>query len=270
MCKTFYRFFIVMLIAAMIPGAASAQTPPAQTGIVIMHGKGGSPKKFVAELASSLEAAGYLVANLEMPWSGARNYDVSVSDGVKEVENALAMLRSKGAQHVFVAGHSQGGLFALYLAGKVPMDGVIAIAPGGSVSSNIFREKLGKYVDQAHAMIAEGKGEEKTEFFDFESSRGTNPIVTTPDNYISWFDPKGAMNEFNAASNVNPDVPVLFIGPTRDYPGLVKIKQKVFDMLPKNPLTKLYEPDSSHLQAPSASQEEIVRWIDEVLIAKKH
>ena len=123
---------------------------------------------------------------------------------------------------------------------------------------------------QLGAMIAEGKGEEKTEFFDFESSRGTNPIVTTPDNYISWFDPKGAMNEFNAVSNVNPDVPVLFIGPTRDYPGLVKIKQKVFDMLPKNPLTKLYEPDSSHLQAPSASREEIVQWIDEVLNAKKH
>jgi predicted N-acetyltransferase YhbS len=35
-----------------------------------MHGKGGSPTKYVSDLASSLKDEGYLVANLEMPWSG--------------------------------------------------------------------------------------------------------------------------------------------------------------------------------------------------------
>jgi hypothetical protein len=63
-----------------------------------------------------------------------------------------------------------------------------------------------------------------------------------------------------AVKTMNPRVPVLYIGPTGDYPGLLKVKQSMFDSLPRNPLTKLYEPDSSHLNAPSASLDEIVRW----------
>jgi len=34
--------------------------------------------------------------------------------------------------------------------------------------------------------------------------------------------------------------------------------------LPKHPLTKLYEPDSGHLDAPYASLDEILRWTKEV------
>ena len=82
-----------------------------------MHGKGGSPQRLVLELAKGLEAKGFLVANLEMPWSGRRNYDVPVAKGEEEVETALAGLRAKGAKKVFVSGHSQGGVFTLHLAG---------------------------------------------------------------------------------------------------------------------------------------------------------
>jgi len=62
-----------------------------------MHGKGGSLARHVSDLASSLEKNGYLVANLEMPWSGRRDYDVSVSAAEKGVQSALAALRDKGA-----------------------------------------------------------------------------------------------------------------------------------------------------------------------------
>lgn len=63
---------------------------------------------------------------------------------------------------------------------------------------------------------------------------------------------------------MNPQIPVLYIVPKGDYPVLLKAKQPMFDSLPRNPLTKLYEPDSSHLDAPSASRDEIVRWTREV------
>jgi hypothetical protein len=63
---------------------------------------------------------------------------------------------------------------------------------------------------------------------------------------------------------MNPQVPVLFIAPKNDYPGLLKIKQMMFDALPRNPLTRMYEPNSSHIDAPSASRDEIVRWTAEV------
>jgi triacylglycerol esterase/lipase EstA (alpha/beta hydrolase family) len=101
--------------AAIIAFAQSsmAKAPSSAIGVVVMHGKGGSPAGRVSTLASSLERKGYLVANLEMPWSARREYDVGVDVAESEIEAALASLRAKGANKVFVAGHSQGGLFAL-------------------------------------------------------------------------------------------------------------------------------------------------------------
>jgi pimeloyl-ACP methyl ester carboxylesterase len=255
---------ILVVVAFCLSDASFAEAPSPGIGIVIMHGKGGSPAKFVAELASALEGKGYLVANLEMPWSGRRHYDVDVAAADKEVESALEALRGKGAKKLFVAGHSQGGLFALYFGTRHLVDGIIAIAPGGNVDSAIFRDKVGDSVEQARKLIAEGKGDETTSFMDFEGSRGTYPVACTAAAYLSWFDPAGAMNQTAAVKKMNPKVPVLFIAPKGDYPGLRKVKQQMFDSLPANPLTKLYEPDSNHLGAPSASIDEIARWTAEV------
>jgi pimeloyl-ACP methyl ester carboxylesterase len=263
MTRSFRRFLILLTVSVVgtcLPLNAPADTGAAGIGIVLMHGKGGSPAKFVSDLAAALEKQGFLVANLEMPWSGRREYDVDVAAAEKEVESALAALRGKGAQKLFVAGHSQGGLFALYFGSKHAPDGVIAIAPGGDVGGQVFREKLGESVELARKLIAEGKGREKTRLSDYEGSRGVYPIVATPAAYLSWFDPAGAMNQMAALRNMSPDMPVLYIAPTGDYPGLRKLKQKMFDALPKNPRTRLYEPDSSHLNAPTASIKEIVEW----------
>jgi len=266
MTRTMRTFATLALafVAACLSHLSTAQTPSPTIGIVIMHGKGGSPTGYVAGLASSLEGKGYLVANLEMTWSGRRDYDVNVGAAVKEVESALDALRSKGAQKLFVAGHSQGGLFALYFGGKQPVDGIVAIAPGGNVANPIFRDKLGTSVVLARKLIAEGKGDEKARFSDYENAKGTYPILTTPTAYFSWFDPDGAMNQTTEVERMNPQVPVLYIVPTGDYPGLLKVKNQFFSLLPKNPLTRLYAPDSSHINAPSASCDEIVRWTAEV------
>jgi pimeloyl-ACP methyl ester carboxylesterase len=252
---------LVILFATVLQ-PAEAQSPEAKIGVVIMHGKGGSPTRHVADLASFLEAKGYLVANIEMPWSGRRQYDVDVGAAEKEVESALAELRRKGAKKLFVAGHSQGGLFALHCGGTHAIDGVVAIAPGGNVANAFFRQNLGEAVERARRLVAEGKGDEKTSFSDFEGSRGTSPVISTPAAYLSWFRPDGAMNQSIAANSVK--VPVLFIAPTGDYPGLLRVKQRMFDALPRHPLTKLYEPDSTHRDAPSASRDEILRWTSQV------
>ncbi len=263
---TFIRILARLVLAALVliaPLRAMAQGEA--IGIVIMHGKGGSPSsRHVADFARTLESKGYAVANLEMPWSGRRNYDVPVSRAEEEVESALASLRGKGAKKVFVAGHSQGGLFALHLAGRLSVDGIIAIAPGGSVSSAVFREKLSGSLDRAQQLIAEGKGNELTRLEDYEASRGSYPIVAVPAAYVTWFDSGGAMNMPRAARAANPQVPILWIVPKRDYPGLLKTTPAIFRALPANSLSKFYEPDSDHLGAPSASVDEIVRWTKEV------
>lgn len=244
--------------------ALAAQSAAPGIGIAVMHGKGGSPGGYVSDLASSLEEKGYLVANLEMPWSGRRDYDVPVDAAVNELQSTLDALRSRGAKKVFVAGHSLGGLFALYYGGKRPVDGVIVIAPGGSVSTPIFREKLGDSVAHARQLVAAGNANETTRFMDYETSRGTYPVITTPGAYLSWFDPEGAMSLLRAAKAMNPKVPVLYVAPTDDYPFLVKTKHVIFGALPPHPLTKLYEPDATHANAPSASRGEILRWTAQV------
>jgi pimeloyl-ACP methyl ester carboxylesterase len=255
----FFRAILAMLVASWSL-VVHAEEPAYKIGIVIMHGKGGAPSGTVAALARALGEHGMLVANLDMPWSGHRDYDTNVAGAEAEVEAALASLKAKGATRLFVAGHSQGGVFALYFASKHAIDGVIAIAPGGNVGGGMMREKLADSLELARKMIADGKGDEKTRFFDFEGSKGSYPIVTTAANYISWIEPSGAMNQSDSEQALPQSLPVLFIVPTNDMSGLLASKQKSYGMLPANPMTKLYEPSASHLGAPSASIDEIVEW----------
>jgi alpha-beta hydrolase superfamily lysophospholipase len=254
---------LVMLFVSMAQ-PVSAQAPPSEIGIVIMHGKGGAPTKLVAGLAKALSSSGYQVANLEMPWSGQRNYDKSVKDGVAEVDAALASLRARGARKLFVCGHSLGGLFALYYAGQRRFDGLILIAPGGDPGSEFFRGKLGPAVDRARKMIADGKGNERSSFDDFENAKGLFSIETTAASYLSWFDPDGAMNQTAATGAVDAAIPVLYVVPTNDYPGLLRAKDFFFPRMPRNPGTRLYQPSATHTTAPWESREEIMRWIGEV------
>jgi pimeloyl-ACP methyl ester carboxylesterase len=233
-------------------------------GIVIMHGKSGSPMRHVPELASGLEAKGVCVANIEMPWSARRSYDVDVATADREVEAALDGLRGKGAKALFVSGLSQGGLFALHFGNAHHVNGIIAIAPGGNVANAVFAENLGDTLESARQLVAAGKGNEKVRLLDFESSKGRFPIVTTPAIYLDWFDPAGAMNQMAAVKHMAADVPVLYIAPTNDYAGLIKVNPGMYAALPPNALSKFYQPDATHTGSPPASLDEILRWMKEV------
>lgn len=259
----FKRFWLgcLTLCALLLSGGAVAEAP--QIGIVIMHGKGGSPSKFVDGLAAELERKGMLVANLEMPWSKRREYDAPSEVAEQEIEAALSGLRAKGAQKLFVAGHSQGGAFALHFGGGHAVDGVVCIAPGGNVASSFYAVKIADSLEEARKLAAEGKGKEKVRLNDFEGSKGSYPIVTTPENYLSWFDASGAMNMDKAARNVK--VPVLWLVAARDYPALRKANFPMFRTFPSNPLHKLAEPEADHLGAPAASADLIVDWTSAVV-----
>ena len=256
------KTLLVVLLMAVAPLAAAQGE---LMGIVVMHGKGGQPgAPHMVQFVEQLERRGFLVANLEMPWSRNRNYDVPVARGEEEVTAAVADLRSKGAKKVFVAGHSQGGGFVLHYAGKHGADGIIALAPGGNVGSVTFEKYVGNARTRARKLVAEGKGNDVVELRDYEGKRGDYVVFSPPAAWLTWFEPEGAMNIPRAAKAVDPKTPVLFVIPTDDYPTLLKSSPGVYRSLPKNPLTKLYEPRADHLGAPSASVDEIVRWTKEV------
>lgn len=261
-----FRFLLVAFIALtniMLSPILQASPSTSEIGVVVMHGKGGRPGKYVDELASAFERAGFLVANLEMPWSGQRKYDVAMSGGVDEITQAIEGMRAKGARRIFVAGHSQGGLFAVHYAGQQRVDGVIAIAPGGQVDAPVFVTNLSSHVAKAKQMISEGRGNEKTDFADYESSRGTNTITTTAAIYLDWFDPNGAHTS-HTFKRVMDGTPVLYVAPTRDYPGLQRNKHQNFGALPRHQDTRMFEPSSDHLNAPAASADESIMWIRKI------
>ncbi len=250
-----------LLLAAMLVLPLPLMAQDANTGIVIMHGKGGMPQGLVRPLAEGLQAKGWQVANLQMPWSRDRQYDVDVATAIKEVDAAIAALRDKGAKRVFVAGHSQGGVFALHYATQRPLDGLIAIAPGGDVAHYVFVQNLGGAVRSARNMVGEGRGGERGEFLEYEGAKGTWTVRTTAAIYLSWFDPEGAMNQFRSLRAVQPATPVLLIVPQYDIPVLRKIKDSVFRALPAHPRSQLFEPAADHTGAPRASIDEVVRWV---------
>ncbi len=253
----------LLILPWFVQPVAIAQTTAPAIGIVVMHGKGGGPGGLVKPLADGLEARGFRVANLQMPWSRDRKYDVDVVAAVSEVNAAISDLRSKGAVKIFVAGHSQGAVFALHYATREKVDGLIIIAPGGDVSTNFYRQQVGRSVSRAKDQIAASKGSETGDYD--ESEGGKNWTVrTTAAIYFSWFDPDGAMNQLKSSAALPKTLPVLHVAPTSDYPALLRAKQDMFRALPDHPLKRLYEPNSDHRNAPRDAIDAIAGWIGEV------
>ncbi len=236
---------------------------PGRIGVVMMHGKGGRPDGLVAELAVSLAGRGMQVRNLEMPWSGRRNYDVAPEAAEAEVAQALEELRRSGAQRLFLVGHSQGGLYALHLGARLSLAGVVAVAPGGNVAANIYEQQIGAHRARARELVAAGRGAEVQSFADYEGSKGTNEVRTRADVYWAWFDPAGAMNQERALRALPAQLPVLYVAPTGDYPALRRVNPGLFALLPSQPLTRYLQPDTNHARAPMFAREAIADWLIE-------
>ena len=60
-------FSVVAALASHIAWAAGEDL-----GVVLLHGKGGSPAGYIRELAAALQGKGYLVSTPTMPWSKDR------------------------------------------------------------------------------------------------------------------------------------------------------------------------------------------------------
>src|SRR4029077_21065050 len=99
-----WRALLVALF--LVPVAAWAQ--PSATGIVLMHGKWGTPDKGIVPVELDLKGAGFLVAAPEMAWSERRAYDMSFDESMAQIDAEVAKLRARGARKIVVAGQSFG------------------------------------------------------------------------------------------------------------------------------------------------------------------
>ena len=255
--KTGARLLFVVA-AATISGIAAALPAVAQTvGIVLLHGKTGSPYTVIDGLATALRDAGYLVESPEMFWSNRRIYDRSFLDCLTEIDAAAADERRRGAGRIIVAGMSQGGDAALvYGARHADLAGIIALAPAAAPEQQIRVPQIAQSVAAARAMVAAGRGNDSGMFYDRNAAR-IFPVTTTAVIYLSYMDPQGPANMAAAISQLH--APLLWVAGTAD-PSQTRAEAE-FHQAPAYPANRLVTVASDHLGTPNAARVAVLGWL---------
>lgn len=230
--------------------------PGPKIGMVLMHGKGGTPKH-VSSLGSALRDAGVLVETPSMPWSRHRIYDKGYEESMAEIDTYVAQLKAAGARRIFIAGHSIGANAALgYGARREGLSGIILLAYGHVPGIPGFARKLFDSTHRARTMIEAGKGEEISVFKD--SGGGNSTATSSANDLFSWFDPRGPATISDNARNVKPNTPVLCIDGSNDP---WKRCSMIMFSLPVNAMNRSMKVNAGHLATPSASVKEVTDWI---------
>src|SRR5215471_11941817 len=251
--------FCALLVLAVLPGLgtpACAQT----IGIVLMHGKTGSPNTVIDQIAMVLQGAGYLVDTPEMCWSRRRIYDRPFLDCLTEIDSAIGRLRGRGAGRIVVAGMSQGGDAALaYGARHASLAGIIALAPAAAPERQVGIADIAQSVAQARALVAAGRGDETASFVDRNAS-GPFPVRTTATIYLSYLDPQGPANMVDSVRKLH--APLLWVAGSAD-PSQTGANAE-FNQAPANPLNRFVLVAAAHLGTPNAARDAVLAWLSQL------
>lgn len=242
MRKIIISFVVLACLTFSFPNVAAANDLKGW-GIVVMHGKGGSPGN-TASVASALSAAGAKVVNPSMSWaSGYRTYN----EALNEVAGHIASLRSQGATRIALVGHSIGANIALgYGAQRGGVAAVVAMAPGHQPDR--FIKKTGESVARAKQAVAAGRGGETGTYMDSNQGRDFE-IRTTAAAYVSFFDPAGPALMSRNAANLK-GAKLLWVVGTGDAPAQSVARGGKIITVP-----------GGHGQTPSAGASQIVEWL---------
>lgn len=113
----------------VIPGAEEFYFQGGAVGCLLVHGFTGSPAE-MRLLGEKLAAEGCTVYGVRLAGHGTTPEDMLRTDyehWYKSVEQGWQTLNSK-CEKIFVIGLSMGGTLALYLAGRQPVQGVVALS----------------------------------------------------------------------------------------------------------------------------------------------
>ena len=253
-----------MILTAML-AAAPAASLHAQSknlagfGVVLLHGKGGSPTSMIEGLTESLRKEGALVEAPELPWSGRRIYDATYDQAMAEIDLAVQKLKWAGATKIAVAGHSLGANAAIgYGARRDGLTAVIALAPGHLPEAWALRIRTKGAIARAKRLIADGKGDVPDSFPDLAQGLPFS-VKATPNVYVSMFDPEGpAIIPKNAAAM--GDVPFLWVVGVAD-PVFFHGRDYGFDPGAKNPKSRYVVIPGLHLSTPFQARRTIIDWL---------
>lgn len=249
------RRFLAILILVFVWQPASAA---GVCGVVFMHGKWGSPDKWITEVTRQLHDIGCAVETPEMPWSGRRLYDAPVIEALRQIDAAVAALRSTGATAIFVGGHSMGASAAIgYAAQRPGLAGVIAVAPGHDPSLPGLAAKFAGDVARTREMVAAGRGLETGVFEDFNGGRGRT-ISTTAAIFLDYFAPGGLFDMPANAARLS--APLLWVSGDRD--PLARLGEGyAFGRAPTDPRNQYLTVSADHLGTPDEAARQIAAWV---------
>jgi esterase/lipase len=245
--------FIVLLVSALM---LSASAHSEAIGVVMMHGKHGTPSQ-LQQLAATVANAGFLVERPEMCWSATRIYDQTYLECFADIDAAATRLKSHGATAIVVLGMSLGGNAALgFGARRQDLKAIIALAPAHAPELLRRRPDIAQSIATAQAAVVTGKLDEKETFNDIDL--GTIfPVNTTPVIYLSFFGPESlAVMPDNAA---HLTAPVLMVSgsndPTQSNAG------NFFARAPFDPRNEHVTVEADHLSTPAASAAAVLSWL---------
>ena len=265
------RHLTLSLLSLSLGARAFAQTPPpaaVRVGVLLMHGKTGSPQNpVIQQLAQRMGAAGWTVVTPEMPWSRNR-YLQGDWDGVMAEMTAHAKaLRHQGVTHIVVAGHSMGCPAALSFAARGgDAQALVLLAPGHVPAGYYDSERLRpvrESIDEARALVAAGKGNDNQRFNDINQGK-QQPVITSARAYLSFFDPASDAEMGVTAPRMPAGTPV-YTAIGRKDPLFARVREYFVDRLPPNTHTRLAEYAGGHLDTPVEAADDLLAWVPKAL-----
>lgn len=114
----------------------------------------------------------------------------------------------------------------------------------------------------AAPLAAAGKGDEKTEFDDFDASKRppAYTVRTTARIYLSYFDPEGIANTMKGAAAVPAGLPVLWVTAAQENPGLKGYGEKLYAAI-SSQSKKYIEVNGGHIDAPTEAKGAVADWL---------
>lgn len=251
---------ILALLLSCLSLPASAWAADGKVGVLVMHGKHGTPERGVAGLDDKLRSAGFLVLNLEMPWSKKRDFDKSYSEALSEMEEDVSRLKAMGADRIVLAGHSLGANAALAFASqKKGADMLVLLAPGHSPNAPGIQKRTAQSVAKAKEMLADGRGDETAHFDDVNQGQVIS-VNTRASVYLSYMDPDGMGSMPLSASKIPTPLPVFYVVGNKD-PLFSQGRAYIFDKLPQHPQSRYLEIEADHFSTPDKAADAVVEWL---------
>lgn len=265
MKRTFLKTLGAIVLAATTLACVSTMAAEPKIGIVMLHGKnpGSNRDPNFRLLVNVFEREDWVVAFPNMPWASMRYLDGNWDQAMAEIAEQVTKLRSKGATKIVLVGHSIGSPASLSFAARGgDVQALVLVAPGHNPIAFYTLPRMKAVhdsVDEARALVASGKGAEKSRFSDFNQGKDLSVSMTASD-YLSYLDPNSDAEMSLTAARVPAQVPVMAVIGDAD-PLFKALRSSVYDKLPTNPKNQYLEVQANHLTTPEVASAEIVTWI---------